>query len=329
LADRYARQAALSVIGAAGQEKLRNARAAIVGVGALGSVSAGLLARAGVGYLRLIDRDICEITNLQRQLLYDESDVRAKMPKAAAAAQHVRGINSDVAADACVSEFNSANAENLLAGFDIVLDGSDSFAVRSLINDVCVKHGIPWVYAGALGTAGAVFAVTPAGACFHCLFPEDVSTGESCAINGVMNTLTAIAASYQVTEAFKVLTGAEPSGLLTFDIWSCSFERIAIERDENCPVCAGRRFAALSAPPASNAIRLCGEDTFQVPGARAIDLAEAGAKLCKIGEVSYNEYRLTFENEEISFTLFPDGRAFIHNTKSAARAKAIYTEYIG
>ena len=237
--NRYSRQIAFRGIGEDGQKRIDNARIAIVGMGALGSASANNLARAGVGYLRLIDSDTADITNLQRQMLYTEADVEAAIPKAIAAARHLREINAKIQLEPQVKRLNSDNCIELLSGVDLVLDGTDNIAARYLINKTCLGLGVPWVYGAALGSAGAVFPVVPNGACFRCLFPEDNSTGESCVTHGVLGSLTMIVSSLQATEAMKILLGNPGGGLITFDIWNNICECIEIERNTECVDCGG------------------------------------------------------------------------------------------
>ena len=237
--DRYSRQIAFREIGEDGQKLISSARIAVVGIGALGSASANNLARAGAGCLRLIDGDTAEITNLQRQLLYTEADAAASVPKAVAAAEHLRAVNSGIEIEPRVERLSVENCSELLSGVDLVIDGTDNITARYIMNAHCRRLGIPWVYGAALGSTGAVFPVIPDGACFRCLFPEDNSTGESCVTNGVLASLTMIVSSLQVTQAMKILLGKPSSGLITFDIWNNTCECIDIERDSDCPDCGG------------------------------------------------------------------------------------------
>ena len=235
--NRYARQIAFREIGTDGQNKLQKAHVAIIGLGALGSASANNLVRAGVGYLRLIDSDTADITNLQRQMLYTEVDVADATPKAIAAAQHLREINSTITIEPHTVRLNAENCAELLSGVDLVIDGTDNIETRYLINKTCLDLGITWVYGAALGSTGAVMPIVPNGACFRCLFPEGIGTGESCVTRGVLGSLTMIVSSLQVTAAMKILLGKPSSELITFDIWNSAFERIEIERNPDCPDC--------------------------------------------------------------------------------------------
>ena len=239
--NRYARQIAFREICTDGQRIISNARVAIVGMGALGSASANNLARAGVGFLRLIDSDTADITNLQRQLLYTESDVESGVPKAIAAAKHMRDINSTIEIETRVTRLDTDNCAEFLRGIDLVLDGTDNIETRFLINKTCIGLGIPWVYGAALGSTGAVMPIVPGGACFRCLFPEDIGTGETCATHGVLGSLPMIVSSLQVTQAMKILLYRPGSGLITFDIWNNVCESIKIGRNPECADCGGIR----------------------------------------------------------------------------------------
>ncbi|MDR0905705.1 MAG: ThiF family adenylyltransferase [Oscillospiraceae bacterium] len=329
--SRYARQSVFGKIGIEGQATLASSRVAIVGVGALGTVGAELLARSGVGFLRLIDRDYVELTNLQRQTLFDEADARENSPKAIAAAEKLRKINSEIVIEPVVADFNSSNAERLIRDVDIVLDGSDNAAARYLINDACRKLGKPWVYGGAIGSVGAVMPFLPDGACFRCLFPNVRNSGESCATVGVLNSLTAIVASMQVTDALKILLKSDSldSCYRTFDLWNNEFDAVEVLQDDDCACCAHGEYEYLNAPFSNNSVSLCGRDAYQVAGNGAVDLDALAEKLCAVGAVRHGEYTLVFESGDAGFTLFPDGRAIVKNAKTAAAALSVYNEYIG
>ncbi|MDR0839351.1 MAG: ThiF family adenylyltransferase [Oscillospiraceae bacterium] len=329
--SRYDRQSVFSKIGADGQLTLSRSRVVVIGVGALGTVIASELARAGVGFLRLIDRDYAELTNLQRQTLFDEADAAQGAPKALAAAEHLKKINSGIEIEPVVADFNVTNAEKLIRDVDLVLDGSDNAAARYLINDACRKLGKPWVYGGAIGSTGAVMSFLPDGACFRCLFPAAQNSGESCATVGVLNSLTAIAASMQVTDALKILlkSPALDRRYREFDIWNNSIDAIEVAQNPDCPCCAEGRFEFLNAPFTNNSVSLCGRDAYQVAGNGAVDLDALAEKLRAVGTVRHGEYTLVFEGAAANFTLFPDGRAIIKNVKSAQSALSLYSEYIG
>src|SRR5438876_7302657 len=280
--SRYSKQELFRPIGREGQERLAKSRATIVGLGALGSVLANHLARAGVGFLRLVDRDFVELDNLQRQVLYDEEDVRANLPKAAAAAEKLRRVNSEVKLDPRISDVNFANAEELARDVDLLLDGTDNFETRFVLNDACVKLGKPWVYGGCVGSYGMAMAVLPGeGPCFACLVGGLPAPGSSptCDTAGVLNTAVAVVASLQANEALKILLGkreALAGGLQTLDLWSNAFQLIKVPRSATCPTCVERKFPHLESNP-SAATSLCGRNAVQItppPGSK-LDLAEA------------------------------------------------------
>ncbi len=334
--SRYAKQVLFRPLGKEGQERLRASRVTIVGLGALGSVLANHLARAGVGFLRLCDRDFVELDNLQRQVLYDEEDVRANLPKAAAAAAKLARINSEVALDPRVADVNHANAEELARDVDLVLDGTDNFETRFILNDACVKLGRPWVYGGCVGSYGMAMAVLPGeGPCFACLLGERPAPGTSptCDTAGVLNTAVAVVASLQANEGLKILLGkrdALAAGLQTIDLWTNTFQVVKVPRSASCEVCAGRRFRHLESSP-SGATSLCGRNAVQVtpgPGAK-LDLAETERRLAPLGAVRRNAYLLKFAADGCELTIFPDARAIIQGTEDLARARSLYARYVG
>jgi adenylyltransferase/sulfurtransferase len=324
-------------IGRAGQQKLLSSRAAVVGVGALGTVIADRLARAGVGSIRLIDRDIVELTNLQRQTLFTEDDAKTNAPKALAAAGHLRAVNSEIELEPVIVDVNSANIHSALDGADIVLDGCDNMELRHLVNEWCVKHGVPWIYGAALQAGGATMTILPSKKtpCFRCLYPDLAMKSElTCATGGVLNMVTGVVASIESAEAVKILTGAFDalSGkLLLIDLWRNTADYIDVSHNDDCPVCARREFRLLESPPASYATVLCGQDAIQVsPGAGVIaDLAEIASRLKAAGNVEANRFFLAFDDGRISFRLFGDGRAIIRGVTDEKTARSIYSQYIG
>ena len=334
--SRYAKQVLFRPVGKEGQERLRASRVTVVGLGALGSVLANHLARAGVGFLRLCDRDFVELDNLQRQVLYDEDDVRANLPKAAAAAAKLSRINSEVALDPRVTDVNHANAEELACDVDLVLDGTDNFETRFVLNDACVKLGRPWVYGGCVGSYGMAMAVLPGeGPCFACLLGERPAPGTSptCDTAGVLNTAVAVVASLQANEGLKILLGkreALAGGLQTLDLWTNTFQVVKVPRSASCEVCVGRKFRHLEASP-SGATSLCGRNAVQVtpgPGVK-LDLAETERRLAPLGAVRRNAYLLRFSVDGCELTIFPDARAIIQGTEDLARARSLYARYVG
>ncbi len=334
--SRYARQVLFAPLGEEGQKRLAAARVTLVGMGALGSSLAELLARAGVGFMRLCDRDLVEPGNLSRQVLYDEADAREGLPKAAAAARRLARVNSEVKTDPRVCDVNFSNAEALVGDADLVLDGTDNFETRAVVNDACVKLGKPWVYGGCVGSRGMAMAVLPGeGPCFTCLLGEmpDPGTFPTCDTAGILNTTVGVTASLQANEALKILAGrreALAGGLQTFDLWTNSFRLLKIPRSAACETCAGRRFRHLE-PGGSGVIALCGRDAVQVtpaPGTR-LDLAEAERRLAPLGTVRRNDYLLKLAVEGFELTLFPDARAIVRGTSDPVRARSLYAKYVG
>jgi len=334
---RYARQELFAPIGSTGQDKLARARVAIVGLGALGTVSASQLARAGVGYLRCIDRDVVEWTNLQRQSLYDERDGQEGVAKALGAAAKLRGSNSAIVVEAVTADLSPKNAETLLCDVDLIVDGTDNAQVRQLINDVAVKHGIAWVYGGAVSSYGVSCLIRPGVTpCLTCLFGQDAEGGhDTCDTVGVIAPVTNIIASLQVAEAIKWLTGrydALRNGLLFVDLWQNEWRSLPFgPRLENCPTCALRQFDALNATADAVTVTFCGRRTIQVlPSvAQTLNLAQIAERLRALGPVRNNDSLLRFELGEQQLTLFADGRALIHGVDDATIARSFYARYVG
>jgi adenylyltransferase/sulfurtransferase len=334
--SRYAKQVLFAPVGKEGQERLGRSRVTIVGLGALGSTLANHLVRAGAGFVRLVDRDFVELDNLQRQVLYDEDDVRANLPKAQAAAAKLARINSEVKLDPRVCDVNFSNAEELARDVDLVLDGTDNFETRFLLNDACVKLGRPWVYGGCVGSYGMAMAVLPGeGPCFACLIGDLPAPGSSptCDTAGVLNTAVSVVASLQANEAIKILTGnreALAGGLQTLDLWHNTSQLIRVPRSATCAVCVKRTFRHLEST-ASAATSLCGRNAVQItpPPGSTLDLAEAERKLAPLGRVRRNAYLLKFAVDGCELTLFPDARAIIQGTDDLARARSLYAKYVG
>lgn len=333
---RYAKQILFKPLGEAGQKRLSTSRVAIIGLGALGSVLANHLVRAGVGHVRLVDRDFVELDNLQRQVLYDEDDVRGALPKAVAAARRLSKINSEVTLEPRVADVSHATAEALTGDVDLVLDGLDNFETRFVLNDACVKAGRPWVYGGCVGSYGMVMAVLPGeGPCFACLVGEKPAPGSSptCDTAGVLNTAVATVASLQATEALKILIGkreALAGGLQTLDVWTNQWQRVKVPRAEGCACCGKREFRHLAASPSGTAV-LCGRNAVQITPAAPVllDLAETERRLSALGKVRRNEYLLKVSVDGCELTLFPDARAIIQGTDDPARARSLYARYVG
>ncbi len=333
--ERYSRQILFAPIGVAGQQRLMASRAVVAGCGALGSLQASALARAGVGQIVIIDRDYIEPGNLQRQWLFDEADAAEALPKAVAAARKLAGINSSVRVEAMVADLTPGNAEELLLPAGVILDGTDNFDTRFLINDVAVKHGVPWIYGAAVASCGVAMPVLPgASACLACVLPEPPSGPQpTCDTAGILNAVTSLVASWQVVEALKILLGetdeVEPR-LVSIDVWKNTWQSIATaERDPDCQVCGRREFrrlAGVGRPP----ISLCGRNSVQIhERSRPIDLRALGETLRLLGEVRANEFALRFTCPPYVMTVFPDGRAIIKGTTDTGVARSLYARYVG
>ncbi len=336
--ERYSRQILFSGIGKEGQKKLLNSRVLLVGCGALGASHAEMLARAGVGKLRIVDRDFVEFTNLQRQTLYSESDAAQRLPKAIAAKTRLAEINSEIEVEAVVADVNHSNIENLIDGCGLVLDGTDNFQVRYLINDACVKNNIPWIYGAAVSGYGTTMTVLPGSTpCLRCVFEEMPSAGSAptCDTAGVIMPIISSVSAVQVTEALKILTGnldALHGSLMQIDIWQNDWRKIKLNGPrEDCPTCQQKRFEFLDAEAQDFVTTLCGRDAVQVspPQAVQIDLKNLAERLGKLGEVKQNEYLVRFTNGEYELTVFRDARAIIRGTDDPTVARSIYAKYVG
>ncbi|MGA2498342.1 MAG: ThiF family adenylyltransferase [Tepidisphaeraceae bacterium] len=339
---RYHRQTLIPWIGPAGQRRLAASRVLLVGCGALGCVIADQLVRAGVGTLRIADRDIVEATNLQRQTLFDESDVTGQLPKAIAAARRLSQVNSQVAIDPHVVDIHSGNIERL-ADFsghqpDVILDGTDNAETRYLINDFAVRDGIPWVYGAAVATEGRAMAILPGRACLRCLFRDVPQPGQlaTCDTAGVLAPTVAIAASHQVTLALKILVARAADivpQLLTFDLTTGRFHQLDISeaKSPECPCCARRDFVFLNTP--GGEVSLCGRNAVQIrPAPTPIDMDAIAAKLSVVGTVRRRAYFLQCDLAEPpgwSLTVFPDGRIIVQGTSDRSRARSIVARYFG
>lgn len=335
LRARYLRQTIFSPIGEVGQEKLLSARVLVVGCGATGSVIASTLARAGIGFLKLVDRDFVELSNLQRQVLYDEEDVRSRTPKAIAAAQKLRRINSAITIMPEVTDVNAENIEELLGGVDLVLDGTDNFETRYLVNDACVKHDKPWIYGGAVSSYGATMTILPhVSACFRCVFITAPPPGTlpTCDTAGVIGPIVNVVGSLVSSEALKFLTGSgeRNRGLINVDLWENTFDTIEIARRDNCPCCVEHQFEYLE-NAGGGAAYLCGRNAIQVrpPHRHTIDLSELAQRLAPLGRVTQNEYLVQFSLDGYDVTIFPDARAIIKGTEDASVARSVYARYVG
>jgi adenylyltransferase/sulfurtransferase len=338
--QRYHRQMLLPFVGEAGQNKLLASRVLLVGCGALGCVVAEQLVRAGVGHLTVVDRDVVELTNLQRQVLFDEADAAEGMPKAIAAARRLSSINSGVQIAPQVIDVHPGNAE-ALAEVDLIVDGTDNAETRYLLNDVAVKLNIPWIYGACVGTDGRVMVIRPGiTPCLQCIFPEPPGVGElqTCDTAGVLGPAISVIAGYQSAEALKILTGnadAVLAGLLTVDFWKNRHRTIETgHRREECACCDRREFRFLDRPPEAATATLCGRNSVQVRPATAtrIDLEKLAERLVAVGTIERSPYlirsRLTNPVDTV-LTIFPDGRCIVQGTTDPARARTLVSQFVG
>ena len=336
LYNRYSRQILFAPIGEAGQERLLGSRAVLVGCGALGTSLANLLVRAGLGSLRIIDRDFVEPSNLQRQTLFDEADAREALPKAVAAERKLRAINADVRVEGVVADLDPRNAEELLSGFPLILDGTDNFETRFLLNDAAVKLGVPWIYAAAVSSYGVTLTILPgATPCLACLLEmrPDQGLEETCDTVGVLAAAAGVIASIQAAEAIKLLTGnREGLGgrLISFDVWSGRFQAVGVARNAECRACARHEFRYLEGD-AQPHISLCGRDSVQIhERSRQLDLAALRQRLAPtVEEVRNNDFLLRFRVAPYELTVFADGRAIVKGTRDPGVARSLYARYIG
>jgi len=342
LTQRYSRQVLYANIGRAGQARLREARVLLVGCGALGTVLANTLVRAGVGTLTLVDRDFVELNNLQRQVLFDEADAAQGAPKAIAAAERLARINSDVTVLPHIADAHSGNIESLAEGAHLILDGTDNFETRYLINDVAVKHNLPWVYGACVGAEGMVMPIVPGRtSCLRCVFPDPPppGSGPTCDTAGVLGPIVQIVASLQATAALKVLTGqvdALEGKLIQIDAWAGRFHEFDMQgafEEGQCPCCRSCRFDFLSGDQTSRSVSLCGRDAIQIRPASdsKIDLAAVAARIGAAAKSAprVNRYLLRFDVDEYQITLFADGRAIIKGATEIEEGRSVYAKYIG
>jgi adenylyltransferase/sulfurtransferase len=335
--EKYSRQTLFAPIGEEGQQRLLASSVVIVGCGAIGAAAAGLIVRAGVGRVRILDRDFVEPSNLQRQALFDEDDARAAVPKAVAAERKLRAINSTVAVEGLVRDLNPRNARELLAGFDLILDGTDNFETRFLINDLAIESARPWIYAAAVASYGVTMTVRPGlTPCLACLLefsPNGHGQEETCDTVGVLGPIVNLIASLEVTEALKLLSGREKAlhgRLISCDLWSSRFQSVRVSQNATCRACARRDFSYLHGQ-AQPHITLCGRDSVQIhERGRTLDLAALQARLATtVSDVRHNEFLLCFRVEPYQMTVFADGRAILKGTKDPAVARSLYARYIG
>ena len=336
--ERYSRQILFNEIGKAGQERLLNSRVLLVGCGALGASHAEMLARAGVGKLRIVDRDFVEFTNLQRQTLFKESDAAERLPKAIAAKTRIAEINSEIDVEAIIADVNNSNVESLIEGCDLVLDGTDNFQVRYLLNDACVKHGQTWIYGAAVSSYGTTMTVIPGETpCLRCIFDEmpDAGSSPTCDTSGVLMPIIATVSATQVSEALKILVGDTASlhrSLMQFDVWANDRQRIKLGGpNPDCRTCGQYIYEFLDAESQEFSAVLCGRDAVQIapPQATTLDLPQLAEKLRNIAEVKQNEYLVRFMSGENEITVFRDGRAIVKGTDDVSAARSLYAKFIG
>ncbi len=333
--ERYSRQVVFAELGEEGQRHLSEACAVIVGCGALGSFQADALARAGTGRIVLIDRDYVEWSNLQRQCLFEEADAEEGLPKAVAAARRLGRVNSEIEIVPVVADLTPENVEELLGGAQVVLDGTDNFETRYLINDFCVSRGIAWIYGAAVGSYGVAMPVLPGEtACLACVYPEPPAGDQpTCETAGVLNAAPQFVAAFQAAEALKILAGRRESvtrGILTADLWRGEVRQVAMPaRDPECTACGRREFVHLEGSGRAP-VSLCGRNAVQIhERRRPIDLEALAGRLARLGEVRSNEFAVRFVTPPYELTIFPDGRAIIKGTSDPALARSLYARYVG
>ncbi len=338
--ERYSRQILFRQIGEDRQKLLMNSSAVLIGCGALGTISSSYLVRAGVGQLRIIDRDYIEESNLQRQILFDENDISENLPKAIAAQRKLQKINNKVKTEGIVTDANYSNIDELTKDADIIIDGTDNFETRFLINDFCVKNSVPWIYGACIGSRGVVMnIIPPTTPCLRCVFETIPQIGSfpTCDTAGVIGPIAGIIGSFQVTEAIKILTGDNASvnkNLLEIDVWETKFREIDISELKdinNCPTCKFHNYEFLEAEVGIMTTLLCGKNAMQVMSRNIenIDLRQLEQRLNPIADVNCNDFMLKFMIDNHSFTVFADGRAIITGTADSSTAKSLYSKYLG
>jgi molybdopterin-synthase adenylyltransferase len=336
LQERYSRQTLFAPLGPEGQQRLLASSAVVVGCGAIGAAVSTLLVRAGVGRVRVLDRDFVEPSNLQRQMLFDEADAREALPKAVAAERKLRAMNSSVSVEGVVADLDSQNAAGLLGGFDLILDGTDNFETRFLVNDFAVSASKPWIYAAAVASYGLTMVIRPGlTPCFACLLESEAGRGleETCDTVGVLGPIVNLIASLEVAEAQKLLAGREAAlhgRLVSCDVWAGRFQSIRVARNPGCRACARRDFTYLNGEVQPH-VTLCGRDSVQIhERTRALNLGSLESRLAGIvGELRSNDFLLRFRVAPYEMTVFADGRAVFKGTTDPAVARSLYARYIG
>ncbi len=335
--DRYSRQTLFAPIGKDGQERLQASSVTLIGCGALGTVLANNLCRAGVGRLVIADRDYIELNNLQRQILFDEEDVARHLPKAVAAAEKLRRVNSDVTVEALVEDINADGIESLVRETDLILDATDNFETRYLLNDVCVKYGRPWIYSGVIASYGVTMNILPGDTpCLRCVFPEMPLPGTTatCDTAGVLNGIVGAITGVASTEALKILLHSDKISRAMFwmDVWENTSERIELPRQPDCPACGQHHYDFLDMLSGTNSTSLCGRNAVQVRSSQrgiTLNFPNLAERLRPVGEVNFNEFLLRFAVDGYDLTVFPDARAIIKGTDDEQVARSVYARYIG
>lgn len=346
--ERYSRQMLFDSIGREGQARLLRSRVVVIGCGALGSAQIEMLARAGTGRLRIADRDFVEESNLQRQTMFTEADAKARLPKAVATARRVREINSEVEVEAIVADVNRWKIEDLIKDATLVLDGTDNFQTRYLINDACVKRRVSWIYGAAVSSYGVTMTVRPGiTPCLRCIFEQQPAPGSAptCDTAGVIMPIIFTVAAQQVTEALKLIVGDEESlhnSLMQFDVWRNEWRKIKLGTPSpQCPACSLNRFDALEGAASEGAAVLCGRDAVQITPAqnefaangdanmRELNLDALARRLEAVGSVQVNQYLLRVQVDGYELSVFRDGRAIIRGTNDATFARSLYARYVG
>jgi len=335
--DRYSRQTLFAPIGKDGQARLGDTSVAIIGCGALGTVLANNLCRAGIGRLVIADRDYIELNNLQRQILFDEDDIIRRLPKAIAAAEKLHRVNSTTKIEALVEDINADSIESLVQTADLVLDATDNFETRYLLNDVCVKYARPWIYSGVIASYGVTMNIVPGDTpCLRCIFPEMPLPGTTptCDTAGVLNGIVGAIAGVAATEALKLLLQSDKVSRAMFwmDVWENTSERIELPRQPDCPTCGLHQYEFLDSLSGTSSTSLCGRNAVQVRGGKKgdkIQLPALAERLRTVGQVSFNEFLLRFNVDGYELTIFPDARAIIKGTDDEQVAKSVYARYIG
>ena len=337
--DRYVRQMRYPPFGEEGQRRLSESRALVCGCGALGTVAANTLVRSGVGAVRIVDRDFVEISNLQRQVLFNEDDVTTQLPKAIAAVRKLRRINSQVEIEPIVADVDHTNVEKLCEGVDVIVDGTDNFEIRFLLNDVSVRHGLPWVYGGCLGAEGQTMSILPGETpCLRCLMHECPPPGSTptCDTAGILAPIVNVIASIEAIEAIKILSGnrdAVSRQLTVVELWDNRIRQVdvsALREQVDCPTCKGNEFPWLAGKQGSQSAVLCGRNAVQLTRrGTSVSLEDLESQLEGIGTVSRNQFLLRLEVDQYELTIFPDGRAIIGGTDDVATARTVYAKYVG